>query len=308
MSCLFVVRHGPFIYTAAVAAAGPESDRTETFLTFPPESELCVQYTGEERCAPGHLWQGIRNHFLVHVVLSGTGRVMSAGGVQRLSAGDGFLFFPGQRCWYQADARRPWTYAWVGFGGTRADAVVRALGLTERHTVWHARPDAELQRCLRQLVRLAPEAPARSLRLTGLLYMLLDRIGSRIVPSDGGGEREASGPIARAFRFVELHYGQRIGVPDMARHAGLERTYFSTVFRKSTGQTPAAYLLACRMAHAEDLLSGTDLSVKETAASVGYDDYFVFAKRFKKVHGCTPGAYRQRARGRAPAPPPSRRR
>jgi AraC-like DNA-binding protein len=272
------------------------SGRSETFLTFPPERDLCLQYTGEESCGPGHAWQGIRNQFLIHYVLSGAGRVMTTAGAQRLAAGDGFLFFPGQRCGYQADERQPWRYAWVGFAGTQADAVVRGLGFTEERTVWHARPDEALRRYFRQLTRSASADASPSLHLTGLLYLLLDRIGRFLGPPVEGAERGRAAAIARAFRFVELHYGHDIGVSDMARHAGLERTYFSAYFKKETGETPAAYLLAYRMARAENLLAEAELSVKEIASTVGYPDYFVFAKRFKKRHGCTPSSYRARAR------------
>jgi AraC family transcriptional regulator, arabinose operon regulatory protein len=278
---------------------GQESGFIETFLTFPPDRDLALQYTGEEPCAAGHLWQGIRNQFLIHYVVRGSGRVMTADGVQSLSAGDGFLFFPGQRCWYQADDRRPWTYAWAGFAGTQADAIVRRLGFTEERTVWRAPPDPALRQRFRELARSAPAAAPQSLRLTGLLYLLLDRVGALLGPAAGSSERGQTGVIARVFRFVELHHGHDIGVSDMARHAGLERTYFSAFFKRETGTSPAAYLMAFRMARAEHLLAETGLSVKEIAFSVGYQDYFVFAKRFKKTHGCTPSGYRERAPGRA---------
>jgi AraC family transcriptional regulator of arabinose operon len=287
------------VYSPGVSDSWTQSGRSETFLTFPPERDLSLQYTGEERCPPGHLWQGIRNQFLIHYVLGGAGRVMSSAGTRRLAAGDGFLFFPGQRCWYQADGRQPWRYAWVGFAGTQADATVRRLGFTEERTVWHARPDETLRRYFRQLARSASADASPSLHLTGLLYLLLDRIGPLMGPPVEGGDRGRAGAIARVFRFVELHYGHDIGVSDMARHAGLERTYFSAFFRRETGSTPAAYLLACRMSRAENLLAESELSVKEIAFSVGYQDYFVFAKRFRKTHGCTPSDYRARARGKS---------
>jgi AraC-like DNA-binding protein len=280
-------------------APSPGASHFETFFTFPPEGDLSLQYAGEETCAPGHCWQGIRNHFLIHFVLHGSGDVLSATGTQRLSSGDGFLFFPGQRCWYSADRRQPWTYTWVGFTGRRAAAAVRQAGFSEARTVWHAAPDAALRKLFRQLAQLVPSSPsATSLRQTGLLYLLLDRIGALMRPEPETSERGHTGAIARAFRFIELHYGQDIDVSDIARHAGLERTYFSAFFKRETGRTPAGYLQAYRMARAEHLLTEDGLSVKEIAFSVGYGDYFVFAKRFKKTHSCTPSEFRLGAQSR----------
>jgi AraC family transcriptional regulator, arabinose operon regulatory protein len=267
--------------------------RSSTFFTDPPDVDLCLEYTGKEKCAPGHCWQGTRNHFVLHYVLRGKGLVQTKAGRQRLEAGDGFLFFPGQPCWYRADEEDPWTYTWVGFAGRYADHLARQAGFSEEKTVWRAEADAPLRRYFRQLAGLAPSAsPLPSPRATGILYLLLDRVGSFMKPVREAPNGILSSAVKRAFLFVEQHFDKGIGVSDIARCIGMERTYFSDLFKRAAGITPSRYLQAYRIARAERLLAESDLSVKEIAASVGYRDYFVFTKCFKKTHFCTPREYR----------------
>ena len=54
-------------------------------------------------------------------------------------------------------------------------------------------------------------------------------------------------------------------------------------------------LTQIRIDHAVPLLRDTDMPISLVAASVGYQDYFYFAKVFKKVTGRTPSSYRKDA-------------
>lgn len=48
-----------------------------------------------------------------------------------------------------------------------------------------------------------------------------------------------------------------------------------------------------RMEKAKKLLVSTDLGVAEISEKVGYTDYRVFTKSFKKTEGVTPSQYRK---------------
>jgi AraC-like DNA-binding protein len=271
----------------------PYQARSDTFFTDPPDVDLCLEYTGREKCAAGHCWSGTRNHFVVHYVLRGTGQVRTRTGRHRLRPGDGFLFFPGQPCWYRADEEDPWTYTWAGFAGRYADHLARQAGFTEELTLWRAAPDAALRGFFRQLTGLAPSAtPLPALHATGVLYLLLDRIAQLMRPAPEVPNGITTSAVKKALRYVELHFEKGIGVSDIVRHVGMERTYFSMLFKRSAGITPSRYLQAYRIARAERLLTESDLSVKEIAAAVGYQDYFVFTKCFKKLRARTPSEYR----------------
>ena len=72
------------------------------FSVFPNENfiDLGLYQFGWENCAPGHSYgPAVRNHFLFHYVISGTGILMaddSHGNTQtyHIKSGQGFMIFP----------------------------------------------------------------------------------------------------------------------------------------------------------------------------------------------------------------------
>ena len=83
--------------------------------------ELSIFNCGLERCAPGQTWgPGIRDHYLIHLVLSGKGVFEVGGRTWEVSPGDLFFARPSQLIRYTADEQQPWEYSWVGFNGACA--------------------------------------------------------------------------------------------------------------------------------------------------------------------------------------------
>ena len=80
--------------------------------------ELSIFNCGIERCAPSKTWgPGIRDHYLIHLVLSGKGEFEVGGRTWQVSTGDLFFARPSQLIRYTADEQYPWEYSWVGFNG-----------------------------------------------------------------------------------------------------------------------------------------------------------------------------------------------
>jgi AraC-like DNA-binding protein len=63
------------------------------------------------------------------------------------------------------------------------------------------------------------------------------------------------------------------------------------LFAEEMGVSLADFIESARTARARDLLTTSDLPLKEIAAQVGYADYFHFSRRFKVKVGCCPTAF-----------------
>lgn len=84
----------------------------------------------------------------------------------------------------------------------------------------------------------------------------------------------------------------------MAEECGLGRSQFTTLLRKITNQTPAAYLGKLRLEHAAALLVAEPrLSVTEIAFRCGYQSSQYFARAFRERYAVTPGEWRRRKNG-----------
>ncbi|HEU5265757.1 MAG TPA: helix-turn-helix domain-containing protein [Jatrophihabitans sp.] len=102
---------------------------------------------------------------------------------------------------------------------------------------------------------------------------------------------------ASARDWALHHLAQPI---DVARLAGLARMSvrtFNRRFREETGQSPGAWLLAQRMAHAQHLLEVTDAPVDEVARLAGLGSGATLRQHLRAAVGVSPVAYRRTFRG-----------
>lgn len=66
--------------------------------------------------------------------------------------------------------------------------------------------------------------------------------------------------------FIEQHYSEDISIEDISSFCGLNRSYFSKVFRDTMGESPQGFLLHYRMARAAQLLTESRLPISTIRA------------------------------------------
>ncbi len=82
----------------------------------------------------------------------------------------------------------------------------------------------------------------------------------------------------------------------IADRFGLSAARLSLDFKELMGMSPSDYLLLLRMEKSKELLSTTDMSIKDVCAAVGYFDTSGFIRRFRGYLAMTPLQYRQNAK------------
>ncbi len=98
--------------------------------------ELSIFNCGHEYCQPGHTWgPGVRDHYLIHLVVAGKGVYQVNGAAYNLQEGDLFLAKPNQLITYAADETDPWEYYWVGFNGACANKLVQQTPFSDVQTL-----------------------------------------------------------------------------------------------------------------------------------------------------------------------------
>ena len=100
-------------------------------------------------------------------------------------------------------------------------------------------------------------------------------------------------PITEAKRYIQQHYQESLRLEDVSSAVGFNATYFSTLFKKETGQNFLDYLTELRISKAKELLCGETLSVQDVAETVGYSDLKYFSRLFKKATGVSPSDYKK---------------
>jgi len=78
-----------------------------------------------------------------------------------------------------------------------------------------------------------------------------------------------------------------------ARKMELSYVHFRRIFKQVTGWPPGAFLLECRLRHAEKMLMNSHARIAETAQECGFGDAYHFSRIFKKHCGHSPAEFRK---------------
>ncbi|MBO4940162.1 MAG: AraC family transcriptional regulator [Clostridia bacterium] len=246
---------------------------------------------GFHQTPPEHTYgPAIREYYLLHLIESGKGTIERNGVITPLQAGEAFLIRPGETTTYRADANEPWTYYWISFNGTFAKTLVEKttnlLCMPYQKSGLIALKTAFLQAFQNENVDMV-----------GILRLLLNVLDSIKTQETSIKKSETTDTIALAMRYMESNYHRDIDVGSLASQLGFSRAYFSTLFQKTTGETPYHYLTKLRISRAQGYLQSSALSVEEIAYSVGFSSLQRFSEMFKKECGYSPLQYRKSIHG-----------
>lgn len=258
-------------------------------------SELVFYYCGYEECEPGHSWgPGLRDHYLIHYVISGKGVYRSEGVDYTLREGEAFLIRPGEVSFYKADKDRPWTYLWVGFHGLNAESFLERAGFEGLFSVLDCHGDGELAKILQEMVDCQSDITLRDVKQTGLLYSFVARlieIGGGKPPS-AESENAREGYFLKAVDYICRNFSQPISINGIAKYIGIDRKYLHKIFREYANQSPQGFVISFRIERACALLKNSGLKIGDVSSSVGYSDPLLFSKIFKKWKGLSPTEFR----------------
>ena len=98
--------------------------------------------------------------------------------------------------------------------------------------------------------------------------------------------------IQDALDFIGENFERDLSLDEVAAHANLNAAYFSSCFKKMTGQSFVNYITELRIRRAKELLRDEHKKIGQISEMLGFNDTRYFAKIFKKYVGVTPSEYR----------------
>jgi len=260
------------------------------------QTDLYLTQYGIEHCVPGHdHGPAVRDHYLMHYILDGSGLFEVGGVTYRLGKGQGFLICPDVVTYYQADRSTPWHYCWIGFNGRQAEAYLKQGGLSASSPVFGYDKDDAIHKLLLSMIETKPSDKARDIRLSGLLYSMMALIieNSPNTPLSEKRDDRIERYVNQAVDFIEMHYSEKIAIGEIANFIGLNRNYLCSLFKARMNSSLQQYLIHYRIQKACELMANRELSISDISRSVGYEDPLLFSKIFKKLKGLSPMQYRQ---------------
>lgn len=248
---------------------------------------------GFQKCEPFHRWgPATRDHYVIHLVISGAGTVETLGNKTRLSSGDCFICYPDTEFSYYADKKDPWEYAWIGFSGADAAMILSSTDFTRDAPFIRQIPHfGEVQEKIREIYEARGNGFSNIIRMTGLLYQILSLLVEDSVKEPVSSVAQLY--VQAAAKYISENYGDPLNIEDLAAFVGVSRSQLFRCFEQVMGMSPKEYLTSFRIKQACHLLETTTLSVTAIANSLGFDNSLYFSKAFHKAKSQSPTEYRK---------------
>jgi len=265
---------------------------TEDIIYVTAHSDLpfIVEMAGISYCDGSYrIARSLSDIAVFEYVISGRGTVKENDEPFYPEAGDVYLLHPNCSHLYYADPKDPWVKIWFNIRGPLVMHLLQAYRLMD--VKWIPRVPPNILDLFRRFLNMASSnLPLRdkSDRCALIFHEIVMSLSSMIDENE-----HLTDEISQLLSFIDAHIFEPVALEDMARSIYRSSAYTVRLMRQSTGQTPYAYLINRRIEVSRQLLSSTNLSVKEIAHQLCYADPQYFATVFKQKVGVSPQKFRQ---------------
>ena len=102
--------------------------------------------------------------------------------------------------------------------------------------------------------------------------------------------------MTNAVSYILKNITSRVSLDEAAAVSGYSKYHFLRKFKAFTGKTPVDFINSQRCEYAKNLLTNTNLSVKQVADAVGFESHSYFSKVFSSFYGVSPAEYARESR------------
>ena len=212
----------------------------------------------------------------------------------RIHQGDMFLLFPGEWHSYHPLPDRGWKSFWIGFKGRNMDERVQAGFLSPQKPIYHVGFSDAIVRLYKQAYQSAIEEAAYSQQLmAGIVNHLIGMMYSLERNKQLMSRSQAHvDMINRARLRIRESLESSLTIQQVAEEMSVSYSNFRKLFKEYTGLSPATYQQDLRLQRAKELLSTTDMSIKEIAYRLNFESPDYFSAKFKIKTGHRPSELR----------------
>ena len=232
--------------------------------------------------------EGRLDYYLMYIV-SGELELDMPNGTLTLTAGN-FVFFPPKfRYKYMHKAESEIEYMWLHFTGSDVVPIIEKYGLKMYPEINRIENDDTITARFKNIFNaFVKHDEFKEDELSILLDRLLITLARRVA-----GSNVKDLMLKSSIMFINQNYNKNISIPDLAKIENLSVSRYNSLFNALTGLSPVQYITNMRLSSACDLLTSTDLPVKQIALMVGYADSHFFSRIFHSKIGISPAAYRK---------------
>jgi AraC-like DNA-binding protein len=244
-------------------------------------------------------WQKGRvlHEYAIVYISDGEGRFQShATGERPVVAGTVILLFPDVWHRYRPLPHTGWEEYWVCFAGEQADRLLERGFLSPEQPLLKTGQDEGILHSFTALLdRLRVEPMGfEQLIAANVLEIIAAALSAARRQETGGRQYDL---VRRAKLILENQMESPPVIEDVAAGLGLSPSRLRQLFKEHTGLSPYQYHLQLKIQRAQEMLSGSDLPVKQIARILRFESVYHFSSLFKRKAGRSPSEWRARSQG-----------
>lgn len=102
-----------------------------------------------------------------------------------------------------------------------------------------------------------------------------------------------SQPVERAKQYIKEHIDEHINLQEVAEYVAISPAYFSSLFKKQSGQSFVDYVNKAKVERACSLIKEGNYRINEIAYKLSFENAYYFTRVFRRFTGTTPREYQR---------------
>ena len=228
---------------------------------------------------------------MIYITL-GEGNFSCGGKNYQVKPGNIMLVLPGIKHRYQPLLETGWHEYWVGFKGAYFSRLLEEGRFSDEHVFFETGLQDSILSLFKQIIdEVGSQRPLYQLKTCALILSLIAEVLTR--------ERRKEQPnyyekiVAKAKYLMESNIFDDINLTSISDQLGISTSRLNEIFKTYTSMTPYQYYIHVKIYKAESILEQGDLSIKEVAYKMGFEDQYYFSRLFKSKTGFSPSDWKK---------------
>jgi len=275
---------------------------TEIVYLFPEDDflkrPLHIEGVGCSLCDGSYYYTNKRSSTLAfEYVLQGKGLLEINSLTYHPQPGDVYILQPHSCFEVTTNLVDPWTKLWFWLNGDLMENILSAYHLVNVYYI----EDCPVKHLFEKIYETAADKTTDKQviqnRLLTIFYEIIVETSSVVARR----KLDISDEALKIKNYLDNHIESQVSLKELSDLAQKSPAQTIRLFKRQIGMTPYAYFLNKKIEQAKILLYNSDITIRDIAARLCFNDEYYFSNIFKQKAGLSPLHYRREKTGRMQA-------
>jgi AraC-like DNA-binding protein len=230
--------------------------------------------------------------FQIVYISRGQGVFGAEGKTYRVEPGSMLFLLPGMKHFYKPDLETGWREHWAGFNGGYFTRLVEEGILSRKQVFFTPGLRDSILNTFNQIIEeVRAQRPLFQLKAcSGIISLISEMLASERRQEQPNYYKEI---VEKAKCLMEANAYGTVDLPNIAEQTGVSTSRLNEIFKTYTAMTPYQYFIHIKIHKAENILEQENISIKEAAFKLGFEDQYYFSRLFRSKTGMSPTEWKK---------------